>query len=384
MPPIAPLGRPNSRVARIVAGVAVAAMLSGTVATTADAASAAATPGTHPAARGPAARSAYVSPLVGHPWGIYTGGYDGLYPAYQAAQGATKRALGVVARRPHVRWYTNALGDGEVRAKIADDIAAEQDGNPNVLVWMATFRLWPHHETAAAQPLSSAAQASYRQWVRNAAKGIGASRVALVLEPDLPVSTKAWRPSVRLRLVRYAAKLFSSLPNTTVYLDAGSADWLSVPDDVAMLNKAGIGYVHGFALGATHRTPVTQEIRYGRQLSIALAKAGHPGMHYIVDTSDNGRGYTWGEFHKLRPNGDYEAPPACHSPTERACVSLGIPPTTDVTNPKWGLPASLDSTLKARCDAFMWISRPWLADNGHDFSVRKTLAIVHSSAFFGS
>jgi endoglucanase len=378
MPPIAPLGRPSSRVARTVAAVAAAAALAGTVAT----ASAATSTATRAAARHAAARSSYVNPLVGHPWGIYTGGSDGLYPAYQAAHGATKRTLGVIARRPHVRWYTNYLADNEVKAKIQEDIAQEQHGDPDVLVWMATFRLWPHHESAKAQPVSPTAQASYRRWVRNAAAGIGSSRVALILEPDLPVSLKGWRPAVRMRLVRYAAKLFGSLPNTTVYLDAGSADWLKVPDEIAMLKQAGIGYVHGFALGSTHRTPLPMEIRYGRQVSMALAKAGYPDEHYIVDTSDNGRGYTWGEFYRLHPNGNFEAPPACHSPSQRACESLGVPPTTDVTNPKWGLPTSLDATLKARCDAFMWISRPWLADNAHDFSVQKTLAEVRSSPYF--
>lgn len=386
MPPIAPLGRPSSRVARTVASVAAAAVLSATaMAADVDTASAATATATHArasAARRPAARSTYVNPVAGHPWGVYTGGYDGLYPAYQAARGTTKRALGVIAQRPHVRWYTPHLAANEIKAKIKDDIAQEQDGNPNVVVWMATFRLWPYRETAKMRPFTPSDRARYRRWVQNAAAGIGSSRVALVLEPDLPVSTKGWRPAVRLRLVRYAAKLFSELPNTTVYLDAGSGDWLHLSDEIAMLTKAGIGYVHGFALGSTHQTRVTREIRYGRQVSMALAKAGYPGKHYIIDTADNGRGYTWGEFYRRHPNGNYESPPACHFARQRACVSLGIPPTTDVTNPRWGIPARLDATLRARCDAFMWISRPWLADNGQDFSVRKTVAVVHSSAFF--
>jgi endoglucanase len=315
----------------------------------------------------------YVNPLVGHRWGVYKGGSDGLWPAYQHASGRTKKLLGRMALRPHVRWYTNFIPPSEIAEKVRDDIAQEQQGNRNVLVWMATFRLWPHHESAKREPLSAVAQDRYKRWVNHAARGIGSSRVALVLEPDLPVTTKGWRPAVRLALVRYAAQRFSSLPHTTVYLDAGSADWVSVRDDAAMLKAAGIGYVHGFALGSTHHTSTGREIRYGRQLAIALAKAGNRNKHFIIDTSDNGHGYTWGQFWAAHPHGDYNDPPACSTMRQRNCVSLGIPPTTNVTNPNWHLPPRLHGALQHRCDAFVWIARPWLADNGKRFSMHKAL-----------
>lgn len=329
-----------------------------------------------------AASTAYVNPLVGHPWGIYRGDSDGLYSAYQRASGTTKTLLGRMALTPRARWYTSFIKAGDMAGKVSADIKQEQAGNPNVLVWMAMFRLWPYHESAKMRPLTQADRAAYRRWVNNAAKGIGSSRVALVLEPDLPVTMKSYRPAVRYALVRYAAQKFSSLANTTVYLDAGSADWRSVDQDVAMLRAAGIGYVHGFELGSTHHPSTPAEIRYGRQLSIALAHAGFGVKHFIIDTSDNGHGYTWKQFYQHYPNGDYNNPPACTSKTERApCVSLGIPPTTDVTNPQWGLPSSLNTTLQRRCDGFAWIGRPWMSDNGATFSLHKAVYAARTSPY---
>lgn len=328
-----------------------------------------------------AAKTVYVNPIAGYPWGIYRGASDGLYPAYENAKGATRAVLRRMALTPHVRWYTSFIPASDIAEKVSADITQEQAGNPNVLVWMAMFRLWPYHESAKMRPLTLSDRDAYKRWVNNAARGIGSSRVAIVLEPDLPVTMKSWHPAVRYALVRYAAQHFSALPNTTVYLDAGSADWRNVGNDVAMLSAAGIGYVHGFELGSTHHTATAAEVRYGRQVSMALARAGYGMKHYIIDTSDNGHGYTWGQFYRAHPNGDFNDPPACTSMTERDCVALGIPPTTDVTSSAWGLPTRLTKTLQRRCDGFVWIGRPWMADNGQYFSLQKAINETRTSPY---
>ena len=49
-----------------------------------------------------------------------------------------------------------------------------------------------------------------------------------------------------------AAKLFSALPHTTVYIDAGAADWLSVGQAAWLLENAGVQYARGFSLDDTH------------------------------------------------------------------------------------------------------------------------------------
>lgn len=376
---------PRPRVRRLSAAVAVAAAVAALLV----AGSATASPTVSPiAARAShrttaAGTSTYQNPVATHRWGIYRGASDGLWPAYQSATGRAKTLLGRMALRPHVRWYTSFLGTGEVADKIRTDIAQEQGGNRNVVVWMATFRLYPHGEGARMHPLSSADVASYKAWVRHAARGIGRSRVALILEPDLPVAVRSWKPAVRLGMVDYAAKVFGSLPNATVYLDGGSSDWLTVHDDVSMLVRAGIQYVHGFAVGSTHHPKAAAEVRYARQVAIGLARRGYPGKHFVIDTSDNGHGYTYSQFFAVHPRGVYNDPPACQTSSQRACISLGIPPTADVTNPKWHLPSRLDATLRNRCDAFIWIARPWLGNNGHTFDRAKALNEARTSPYFG-
>jgi endoglucanase len=157
-----------------------------------------------------------------------------------------------------------------------------------------------------------------------------------------------------------------------------------VADDVSMLVRGGIQYVHGFAVGSTHHPRTAAEIRYARAVSKALAGAGYAGKHFIVDTSDNGNGYTYKQFFTARPHGVYNDPPACRTTTERACVSLGIPPTTDVTDPAWRLPSRLHTTLSRRCDAFVWIARPWMGDNGHAFDRAKALNLARSTPYISS
>jgi hypothetical protein len=43
----------------------------------------------------------------------------------------------------------------------------------------------------------------------------------------------------------------------------------------------------------------------------------------------------------------------------------------------------LDTTLQKRCDAFIWIARPWLADNGRYFSQQKAVDVSRTSPYFG-
>src|SRR5689334_6463270 len=78
----------------------------------------------------------YVNPVANHPWGIYQGNSDGLWPAYEAATGARRTLLAKEALRPRVRRYTDYIPTSDITEKISSDIADQQHGNPNVLVWM--------------------------------------------------------------------------------------------------------------------------------------------------------------------------------------------------------------------------------------------------------
>ncbi len=335
------------------------------------------------------AATSTVNPLAGGRWGVYTGGADGVYPAWQAATGTNKKLLAKVALRPRVRWFGGWIPSSKIGGLVSDYITKTQAGDPRVLVQMATFMLWPQGEGHKTTPMTLAQRDEYKTWVNHAAAAIGGARVALVLEPDLgltaPPMTKGVRPTadpaVRQALVRYAAQKFGSLPHTAVYLDSSDADWLSLSKSVTLLKNTGVQYVRGFALGATHYSSVLGNIRYGTALVAALAKAGVPGKHFVIDTADNGQPFTYGQYYAKHPHGDFDNAQTCRTRAEHRCVTLGIPPTWDVANSRWGLPATARAQALAHVDGYLWFGRPWLYRQASPFLLGRTLQVARTTRY---
>lgn len=321
------------------------------------------------------------NPLAARPWGVYTGSADGVYPAWEQATGVDKELLAKVALRSRVRWMGTWIPAGQITEKVQQYVAQAQAGDPDVVVPMAIFRAWPHGEGAKRQPITAQQQRDYRDWIDRAAAGIGSARVAMVLEPDLAVGLTGWRPAVRLRLASYAASVFSALPNTAVYLDAGDADWLSVSRAAAMLLKAGVAEVRGFALGATHYGSLASEIDYGRQLVDALARAGAGTKHFVVDTADNGRPFTYAQYYAAHPHGDFDAAQACKTARQSRCVTLGVPPTWRVASSAWGLSAPLRRAAAQDADGYLWFGRPWLYRQAAPYLQNRTLQVARTTPY---
>jgi hypothetical protein len=312
--------------------------------------------------------AAVTTPQLGGVWGHYTGPADPTYAAWESATGTNKDLLAKIALRSKVQWFASGVSTSRIGDTISRYIANSQRGNPDALVQFALFRLWPNGEKAKAQPLTQSDQTAYRRWVDAAAAGIGSARVAIVLEPDLAVSLKGWRPSVRLALAKYAAQVFGALPRASVYLDASDADWLKVSAAVSMLRSAGVSSVRGFALGATHYAATSAQVTFGHAVVAGLKKAGIPGKHFVIDTADNGRPFTFKQYHAAHPHGNYENAQVCQSRTERHCDTLGIPPTTHVSDP-------------SEVDAYLWFGRPWLYNQAKPFSLRRALAVARTTPY---
>lgn len=334
------------------------------------------------AGRHVAARSTYPenagNPLAGGTWGVYTGSADGVYPAYQRATGADKALLAKIALRPRVRWFGGWMSADVAAAKLRDYVRTTQAGDPDVLVQLAIFRLWPRGEGAKNKPLTAADQDAYRHWVDLAAQAIGSARVAMVLEPDLAVALGGWQPQVREQLTAYAAHVFGQLPRTAVYIDASDSDWLSVPRAVDLLLHSGIAEVRGFALGATHYSSTAANVAYGRDVVAALAAAGVPGRHFVVDTADNGRPFTWLQFHAAHPHGDFDNAKACRTRTQERCDTLGIPPTWQVAT---GLLSDLQPVAQTLVDGYLWFGRPWLYRQSSPFVRKRALQVARTTPY---
>jgi hypothetical protein len=330
-------------------------------------------------------------PLAGGRWAVYRGPWNGIYPAYQRAGGEEKRLLGRIALQPRVIWFASEFSTSSIRTQLDRFIAEQQaEFGKDALIQIAVFREWPHGEGGRGKPLSGSEQAAYRAWVDAAADAIGDARVALVLEPDLglnAIPNNSWEtrtadPAVRLGLVRYAAKRFSGLPRTSVYLDASDSDWLSISKIVPVIEAAGVEYARGFALGATHYSSVGDNIDYGMKIVDALEADGIHGKKFVIDTADNGRPFTWLQHRSEHPGADFDNAATCRSVSDTTCDTLGVPPTTDVADqPGLDLTARQRTDALRYVDAYLWFGRPWLIRQASPFSLSRSLEVARSTPF---
>jgi endoglucanase len=320
------------------------------------------------------------NPLAGREWGVYQGPGDQAWAPYVTSTGRQRELLAKIALRPKAKWFGAWISEAEIGTKVRDYILNATGGDADVLVQMTVFRMKPWEHDACKRLPSATETASYMRWTDNFAAAIGDAQVALILQPDGPFALCAPGGSTApSRLIRYSAQKFSALPNTSVYIDAGASDWLR--DDpvraARILMPAGVSDVRGFALNSTHYVSTAREIRFGASVVKELARRGVSGKHFVINTSSNGRpfaGYTY-----TGPNFDNAR--ACQTRTDTKCVTLGIPPTLDVTNPAWGL-GSEDRARAARyVDAYLWFGRPWLYMQADPFLMQRALTLARTTPY---
>jgi hypothetical protein len=317
------------------------------------------------------------NPLAGVTWGHFTGTLDGVYPAYAAARGRDRRLLAKIALRPLAFWFGAWDADHSARQVARQYIRRVTHGNRNVLAQVTVFRLTPWEGAACSELPDPAQQASYKRWIDGFAAGIGSSRVALILQPDIPFALCSPGGSqVPLHLVAYAAQRFSGLPHTTVYIDGGTVAWDSATQAARLLEAAGIRHARGFALDTTQTAGTAIEVDFGAAVLRHLAAAGIKGKRFVVNTAENGAPFLAGQY-----PGNPNDPRACRNRRDHVCVTLGIPPTTDTAASAWGLPRRERSIAARDADAYLWIGRPWLTSSSDAFDRSRALALAASTPF---
>ncbi len=85
--------------------------------------------------------------------------------------------------------------------------------------------------------------------------------------------------------LRYEMNRMQALPHTVVYVEAGYSDSNSVGYTARVLNAIHVNRIRGFFTNDTHENWTITEVRW----ATAIARRTH-GAHFIVNTSDNGRG----------------------------------------------------------------------------------------------
>jgi endoglucanase len=341
-----------------------------------------------PAATGTPARHGSVAdrtpaetnPLANRTWGVYKGSGDQAWTPYLRATGKRKKLLAKIALAPKAKWYGQWIPTRQVTAKVRDHVRNAQAGDPEALVQMTVFRLKPWEEDACKRLPTRKEQKDYKRWIDAFAAGVGDAHVALVLQPDGPFALCAPRGSqLPSQLIGYASHVFSALPNTSVYIDAGASDWLRNDPTKALriLLPAGIDTARGFALNSTHYASTSAEIAFGTAVVQALAEAGYADKHFVVNTAANGAPFNGYDY--KGPNFDNAA--TCKTKGQRACVTLGIPPTADVANPAWGLSATDAANAAAFVDGYLWVGRPWLYMQADPFDMKRALAVARTTPY---
>lgn len=335
------------------------------------------------AKRAAEARLAAANPLAGRTMGVYKGPREFAWEPYERASGETRETLGQIALRPKAAWFGAWIADGDIYEETRAYVENSQAGDPDALVQMAMFRMVPWEHEACSRLPSAGEQASYRRWTDEFARGIGEAHAAVILQPDGPFAlcTPSTMPS---DLIAYSARVLAALPNTSVYIDGGAGDWPAAAGQggasasVDFLVRAGVADVRGVALNSTHYSPTEAEVVRGAEIVAELARRGIPGKKVVINTSNNGRGFEFGKY----TGGDPDNAFTCDSPSDtRTCVSLGIPPTTDVGSDDWGLPDDVRRLAKDHVDAYLWFGRPWLYRQNYPFQLDRALAVVRSSPY---
>lgn len=323
-----------------------------------------------------------------------------------------RAALARIAKTSRVRWFgtCRACNPDRVRESVAAYVADSRRGDPDALVQLAIFGLWPDGEVVdGRRPAMSWSMERYQTWIRRLAAGIGSARVAIVLEPDLALTANHANggrelrdptPGIRQRMAAWAAQYLSTtLRREAIYIDAGSADWLYVDEALRLLKASGIQHVRGFALGATHYDSVRSNVAFAARLNRALALTGIRGKKALIDTADNGTPFTWkqwdqrwGDRFRATRNEYYQFDntPTCGSRTEQVCQSLGHRPTWNPIGPeaaKLGLSLS-QPLLRARAarlvDGYLWFGRGWrwMQKSGLDDQTRyRSIRMARATRF---
>ncbi|GAB3772807.1 hypothetical protein FB382_002779 [Nocardioides ginsengisegetis] len=329
------------------------------------------------------------NPLANRLWGVYDGPQDQVWAPYLSASGTTKHLIGKVALRPRTKWYGSFVPDALIEDTVRSYIAASQDGDPSKLVQLAVFRMAPWEHEACNRPPSQAERTSYRAWIKGLARGIAETPTLVVMQPDGPFLWCAPNRTVTAKLLTFATKTLSALKRTSVYIDAGAADWCENEKGhdpercAAILKRTGIRHARGFALDSTHYNSASSNIRHGAAIVRILKRDGFGSKHFIVDTAQNGRPMTWGEVIPSTPGGLKNDARTCSTQKMRRCVTLGIPPTAQPGAARYGMPRDVRHLADALVDGFVWFGRPWLHNQADPFVAQRALDMGRTTPWPG-
>lgn len=257
------------------------------------------------------------------------------YTAYNnATDPTTKHLLWQIAGTPMARWLgvdTNQQHFTGVVSNIVNN-AAQQNATPVFVLYAIPDRDCGNYSAGGFPD-----KASYEQWIDWFTSALGNSPALVIVEPDaIALCGTDQEKADRIAMLKYDMDSIGSRdPNAYAYIHVGSGE-VPINSVVSILTQIDAGSGRGFALNVSSFGTTASQESYGDQLSAALAQAGMPNMHYIVDTSRNGLGRD--------TSGNGGQPEWCNPPGR----ALGTRPTTQTDDPL--------------ADAYLWIKTPGESD----------------------
>jgi Glycosyl hydrolases family 6 len=254
--------------------------------------------------------------------------------------------LALIASQPQAQrvstfsWGGTPDGIYKQTRKDFCDIGAS---DPGTIPIFTTYFLHPNLGGCATTSQIDAYMPKFKAQINAMAKATGRRPAVFLLELDAIGSSScmathgslpAWEAALR-----YEMNAMESLPHTVVYIEGGYSDSNSVGYTARVLNAIHVQTIRGFFTNDTHNQWTSHEVRWATKIA-----AKTHGAHFIVNTSDNGRGP------KLNPHPTTQGVEDLCNPPGRG---LGIPDTTD--------------TGFTYADAFLWTHPPGMSGGScHD------------------
>lgn len=248
------------------------------------------------------------------------------YAAWQAASGEEEELLAQIALTPQAIWVNGPEGLDRARA------VAGEAARAGMLPVFVAYNI-PNRDLGNYSAGGAVNREEYLAWIETLAHAIEPAGPAVILEPDALAHIRDMRDvraQERIGTMREAIGILKARLSIRVYADAGHPRWTPADEMARRLAYAGVEEADGFSLNISNFVATDEVVEYGAKISDEIG-----GMHFVADTSRNGRGHAQdaeGNLDWCNPEGR----------------TLGVRPTAE--------------TSHALADAFLWIKRPGESD----------------------
>jgi hypothetical protein len=251
--------------------------------------------------------------------------------------------LALIAGQPQAQristysWGGTPSGIFKQTRKVFCQIAAS---DPGTIPIITTYFLHPNLHGCPGTAQIRGYMPRFKRQIKAMARATARHPAVYLLELDAIGSSSciarrgalpAWEAALRFEM-----HAVQQQPHTVVYVEGGYSDSNSVRYTARVLRAIGVNTIRGFFTNDTHNQWTLNEVRWATKISRRLHGVG--GTHFIVNTSDNGRGP------KLNPHPRHQGIEDLCNPPGRG---LGIEDTTD--------------TGFADADAFLWVHSPGMS-----------------------